>query len=55
MKLTDDVLVNKLGFKTTTHDRCIHTKGEGDDLILLSRQVDDMLVGTTSEDSKKII
>ena len=23
MKLIDDILLNKLGFKTTTHDRCI--------------------------------
>ena len=51
MKLTDDVLIDKLGFTTTTHDRCIHTEGEGNDLILLLRQVDDMLAGTTSGDT----
>lgn len=46
MHLIDKILIDEMGFKTTTHNRCIQVRGEGDNLALLLRQVDDMLMGT---------
>ena len=49
MHTIDKVLINKLGFTTTTHDRCIYKRGSGDNEILLLRQVDDISIATRSK------
>ena len=47
--MIDDILINELGFRTTTHDRCIYLWERDGEIPLLLRQVDDFMLGTTSE------
>ena len=49
MKMIDKILITELGFQTTTHGRCIYIQERGGELQLLLCQVDDFMLGTTSE------
>ena len=44
----DDILINKLGFHTTIHKKCLYRKVEGEQEIFILRQVDDIVVAATS-------
>ena len=50
MCMIDDILLNKLGFHTTTHNRCIHKKvTKQGDTVFSSRQVDDILIAAKTQ------
>ena len=49
MKMIDDILITELGFKTTTHNRCIYIQKRDGEIQLLLRQVGDFMLGITSE------
>ena len=50
MHVIDDILLNELGFHTTTCDRCTHEKvTENGKTVFLSRQVDDILTATKNQ------
>ena len=49
MKMIDKILINQLGFRTTTHDRCIYIRERDGQVQLLLRQIDDFCTGMTSE------
>ena len=49
MKMIDDILIKELGFRTTTHDRCIYLQKRDGEIQLLLRQVDDFMLETISE------
>jgi hypothetical protein len=43
MRMIDRILIEDIGFTTTTHDRCIYTKQIDGKTILVLRQVDDFI------------
>ena len=45
-KFINYVLVEKLGFTATTHERCLYFKRVDDELILFLRQVDDFAIAS---------
>ena len=49
MGMIDKILIDDLGFSTTAHDQCIHKRTDPEGTILILRQVDDFLIGTTDE------
>ena len=49
MKMIDEILIKELGFRTTTHNRCIYLQERNGEIQLLLRQDDDFMLGTTSE------
>ena len=49
MKMIDDILIKELGFRTTTHDKCIYLKERDGEIQLLLWQVDDFMLGTTNK------
>ena len=49
MKLIDDIIINQLGFHTTTHDRCIYRWVQDQETQLLLWQVGDCLLGCENE------
>ena len=51
MKLIDNIIINQLGFHTTTHDRCIHRRVRDGETQLLLCQVDDFILGTKDKQS----
>ena len=51
MKLIDSIIINQLGFHTTTHDRCIYRRVQDGETQLLLCQVDDILLGCENEQS----
>ena len=53
MKMIGNILINELGFITTTYNRCTHLQERDGKLQLLLRQVDDFMLGTTSEKAAK--
>ena len=54
MNMIDNVLIKEMGFRTTTHDRCIYRRITSDGKIqLMLRQVDDFLLACNSEDTAK--
>ena len=55
IKLFDQILINELGFKTTTKDRCINIKKIEGCTLLLLRQVDDFCCACTVEQDTKNI
>ena len=55
MKLIDKILIQKLGFSTTTHDRCIYTKRESSKITLILRQVDDFLIRCNNSNSAEAL
>ena len=46
--MINKILITELGFWTTTYNRCIYIQEHNDKLQLLSQQVDDLMLGTTS-------
>ena len=55
MQTINQVLLEQMGFRTTTHDRCIYFKEHEGKVIMLLRQVDDFLVACDDEDIAKNI
>ena len=55
MRMIDRVLIEKMGFLSTTHDRCVYHKQVDDELILMMRQVDDFMIACTDENMAKNI
>ena len=54
MQFIDNILINKLGFTTTTHDRCIYKNVIDGNPVFLLRQVDGFCLGTAgAEQSAK--
>jgi hypothetical protein len=49
MRMIDRILIEDLGFTTTTHDQCIYTKKVDGKTILMLRQVDDFMLGCIDE------
>ena len=49
MKMIDKIPINDISFSTTAHDRCIHKRTDSEGTILILRQVDDFLIGTTDK------
>ena len=49
MKMIDNILINQLGFRTTTHDCGIYIRERDGQVQLLLRQIDDFCTGITSE------
>ena len=49
MGMIDKILIDDLGFSTTTHDLCIHKRTDSEGTILIPREVDDFLIGTTDK------
>ena len=49
MKMIDNILINQLGFRTTTHDRFIYIMERDGQVRLLLRQINDFCSGMTSE------
>ena len=47
--MIDNIFINQLGFRTTTHDRCIYIRERDGQVQLLLRQIDDFCSGMTSE------
>ena len=47
MKMIDNILITELGFRTTTHDRCIYLQERDGEIQLLLRQVDNFVLRTT--------
>ena len=53
MRMIDQVLIKEMGFKSTTHDRCIYHNVIDGELVLLMRQVDDFMIACTKESLAK--
>ena len=51
MKLIDDIIINQLGFHTTTHNRCIYRRVQDRETQLLLRQFDGFLLGYKNKQS----
>ena len=49
MKMIHDILINQLGFRTTTHDRCIYIRERDGKVQLLLHQIDNFCSGMTNE------
>ena len=49
MKMINKILLQNLGFVSTTHDRCIYKKKINGKLVLVLRQVDDILIACKEE------
>jgi len=55
MHYIDNILINELGFTTTTHDRCVYHKVIDGEPIYLLRQIDDFMIATRNEQLVKDI
>ena len=55
MKLIDRILINDLGFETTTKDRCIYIKMTEGRALLLLRQLDNFCCACADEQDTKNI
>ena len=56
MRFIDDIIINQMGFRTTTHDRCIYYKiMEDGEPVYMLRQVDDFLLACRKEKTAKDI
>ena len=47
--MIDNILINQLGFRTTTHDCCIYIREQDGQVQLLLCQIDDFCAAMTSE------
>ena len=56
MRFIDNILINEMGFRTTTHDRCIYRKlmADGEPVYCL-RQVDDFMLSCNREKTARDI
>ena len=55
MHFIDNILIKEMGFKTTTHDRCIYRKVTDDEVVYILRQINDCIAQTKREETAKII
>ena len=55
MHFIDNILIKEMGFKTTTHDRCIYWTVRDGEVIYLLRMVDDCCVLAKNEKTAKDI
>ena len=53
MKMINEILINQLGFRTTTHDRCIYIREKDGQVQLILRQIDDFCAAMTSEKASR--
>ena len=53
MHFIDNILIKEMGFKTTTHDRCIYRTVRDGEVIYLLRMVDDCLLMCKDEKTAK--
>ena len=54
--MIDEILIDQMGFQTTTHDRCIYRRVLSDGSVqLMLRQVDDFLLACDSEQTAQAI
>ena len=49
MKMIDNILINELDFRTSTHNRCIYLRERDGKIQLLLHQVDGFMLKKTSE------
>ena len=49
MHFIDNIIIDQMGFKNTTNDRCIYWKVIDDEVIYLLRMVDDCIISCKSE------
>ena len=49
MKMIEKISIDDSGFSITAHNWCIHKRTDAEVAILISRQVDDILIGTTDK------
>ena len=49
MHFIDNIIINQIGFKTTTHDQCIYQKVIDEEVIYLLRMVDDCIISCKNE------
>ena len=51
----DDILIDKMSFKNTTHEKCLYVKNaDGNDVYIL-RQVDDVAIASETKDTAENI
>ena len=55
MHFIDNILIKEMGFKTTTHDRCIYRKVIDDEAVYILRQIDDCICQCKREETAKNI
>ena len=56
MRFIDNIIVNEMGFRSTTHDRCVYLKiMENGEPVYMLRQVDDFLIACKNEKIAKDI
>ena len=55
MHFIDNITINQICFKTTTHDRCIYIKIIDGELIYLLRMVDDCIISCKNEKTSRNI
>ena len=53
MHFIDNILIKKMEFKTTTHDRCIYRKVFDDEVIYILQQINDCIAQTKREERAK--
>ena len=49
MRFVDNIIINEMGFTTTTHDLCFYHKVIDDETIFMLRQVDDLMLACKKE------
>ena len=55
MHFIDNILIKEIGFKTTTHDRCIYMEVIDDEVVYIVRQINDCITQTKQEQTAKNI
>ena len=55
MHFIDNILIKEMGFKTTTHDRCIYRKVIDDEVVYILQQINDCITQTKREETAKNI
>ena len=55
MHFIDNILIKEMGFKTSTHDRCIYRKVIDDEVVYILRQIDDCICQVKREETAKNI
>ena len=53
MRFIDNILINEMGFTSTTHDRCVYRKVINGKSVYLLQQIDDFLCGCRREETAK--
>ena len=55
MHFIDNILIKEMGFKTTTHDRCIYRKVIDDEVVYILQQIDNCIAQTKCKETVKNI